>query len=181
MAENEQSTRPSENVPDLASAMAEPLIHRTFVNYLSFVDTGQDYRSAVKSFSKHAVIEYQMNGERPMKFQGRDEFLAYLEGQANTDLKFEGCAHALGQYEIRWLDKKPRLSAYVTAWHWFERNRHLGTHRPADWTTIGFVTDDFDFVEGQWLIARRTLRPAAGLVATGRLYLSGAIAAPESH
>lgn len=42
-----------------------------------------------------------------------------------------------------------------------------GDLRPADWTTIGLVEDDFGRFEGRWLIARRKVSPIAGLVAAG--------------
>ena len=150
----------------LKSEIAERAIYQTFCDYLTFVDNGQDYPRAVRSFSEDASIEYHMNGGAPLTFNGRENFLSYLEGQP-SNLHFESCVHVVGQVAIQWTDRTPKLSAYVTAWHWFSQNKHLGKARPADWPTIGFVEDEFQFRDRRWLISRRVLRPAAGLVATG--------------
>lgn len=76
-------------------------------------------------------------------------------------------AHVLGQSTIRWNNGKPRISAYVTAWHWLSSNKEAGDSRPADWTTIGFAEDEFEKFDDRWLISRRSVKPAAGLAALG--------------
>lgn len=50
---------------------------------------------------------------------------------------------------------------------------HLGQNRPADFVTIGYSEDDFKLVGGRWLIARRVVKPVAGLVTAGALPVFG--------
>ncbi|MEV4364137.1 nuclear transport factor 2 family protein [Nonomuraea sp. NPDC049625] len=90
-------------------------------------------------------------------------------------------AHVLGQIAIEWDTGRPRVSAYATVWHWYQANPAQGDLRPADWTTIGLVEDDFEQYDGRWLIARRKVRPVAGLVATGSPPLPPSAAEPPAR
>jgi hypothetical protein len=145
---------------------AEREIYRTFCNYLLLVDCHQQYeRACHECFAPHAEIIYRMASGPPTIFNGPQQFLAYLESHARSGTQMS--AHVMGQSVITWSDGKPRLSAYITAWHWLAINKATGDSRPADWTTIGFAEDDFEYIAGRWLISRRSVKPAAGLVAMG--------------
>ena len=150
----------------LATLQAERAIYRTFCNYLFFVDRDKQYeRACIECFKSDAKITYHMASGSALIFHGRNEFLDYLESHARPTTQMS--AHVLGQSRIHWINGKPRISAYITAWHWLSANEEAGDLRPADRTTIGFAEDDFENVEGNWLISRRSVKPAAGLVAAG--------------
>ncbi|TMR33396.1 nuclear transport factor 2 family protein [Nonomuraea zeae] len=153
----------SSNETLLATIEAEREIYRTFLRFFRLVDTRQFERLGEECFTPDAVIEYHLPA--PHRFNGRAEFTAYmLDGPRRRQ---QMVAHVLGQIAIEWEAGRPSVSAYATVWHWYQANASQGDLRPADWTTIGLVEDDFEQFEGRWLIARRTVSPITGLVAAG--------------
>ena len=158
---------PSPNDDDLlATIKAEREIHRTFYTFFRLVDTGR-YRRLVECFTKDALIEYDVLPGPTQRFHGRDDFAAFMSaGRAGRHEPT--VAHVVGQTLIEWTDGRPHLQAYVTVWHWSATRTADGRHRPADWTVVGLVEDDFEQEDGRWLISRRHVEPVAGLVAAGR-------------
>ncbi|MEV6925140.1 nuclear transport factor 2 family protein [Dactylosporangium sp. NPDC051485] len=155
-------TAPAEHM--LAILEAEREIYRTFVHFFHLVDTRQYERVAEECFTPHAEIEYHVPNLH--RFSGRDAFTGYL--LAHVESRSQMVAHVIGQRVIHWNNGQPHLEAYATVWHWHTAHAMKGVLRPADWTTIGHVADDFERVNGQWLIARRIVTPVGGLVAAGR-------------
>lgn len=135
---------------------------RTFHRFFRIADGGnpEDFRGC---FTPNALIEYHVMPGPVQRFHGRDEFTARMtRGPRNTGSMV---AHVLGQAYIDWDTGSPVLTAYATVWHWYALTAHLGQDRPADWTVIGLVVDEFEQFEGQWLISKRNVRPVAGRVA----------------
>ncbi|MEU0949693.1 nuclear transport factor 2 family protein [Streptomyces canus] len=118
-------------------------------------------------FTKDAPIEYDMMPGPTQRFRGRDDFTAFMSA-GRTGRHEPTVAHVVGQTLIEWTDGRLHLRAYVTVWHWSPTRTADGRHRPADWTVVGLVEDDFEQEDGRWLISRRHLEPVAGLVAAGR-------------
>ncbi|MFD2416474.1 nuclear transport factor 2 family protein [Amycolatopsis pigmentata] len=135
----------------------------TYLYYFDIIDKKKPAELAGRCFTKDADIAYDMKG-MPLVFHGRSEYAAFLEQAMAAQ---EMTAHVVGQHRFVWTDGKPRLLTSVTSWQWFVVNEHLGDTRPAEFVTIGYSEDDFDYVDGTWLIGRRIVRPAAGLVAIG--------------
>ncbi|MEW9553330.1 nuclear transport factor 2 family protein [Nonomuraea sp. NPDC050783] len=161
----------------LATLAAEREIHQTFLRFFRLVDTRQYERLGEECFTPDALIEYHVPA--PQRFNGRDEFTAFmLDGPRRRQ---QMVAHVLGQTAIEWDAGRPRVSAYATVWHWYRANAAQGDLRPADWTTIGLVEDDFEQYDGRWLIARRNVRPVAGLVAAGSPPLPPSVAGPSAR
>ena len=146
-----------------ATVLAERACWDTYLDYFTVLDTRQPCVQAVECFTPEARIEYHMKGA-PLVFQGRAEYLGFLE-QATAAQQMT--AHVVGQHRFRWSDGRPRLLSHVTSWQWFVVNADRGDLRPAEFTTIGYCEDDFEYIQGRWLIARRIVKPAAGLVAVG--------------
>ena len=146
----------------LATWHAERAVYATFCEYLRAADV-MDCERAGGCFTEDAEVTYHMSGE-PMVFCGRRAFVAYLE---DAKLVHEMSVHVVGQHSFSWNDGTPCVAAYVSAWHWFLDNAHLGDMRAADFMTVGFAQDEFVLAEGKWLVSRRLVKPAAGLVAVG--------------
>lgn len=147
----------------IATWNAEREAYSTFCDYLTAVDDHMQCERAGACFTEDAEITYDMK-DQPMVFLGRREFIGYLEGVKQV---LAASAHVVGSHRFGWHHGRLRISAYVTAWHWFHENSHLGDERPADFTTVGYAMDEFTWVAGIWLISRRLVKPAAGLVAFG--------------
>jgi hypothetical protein len=146
----------------LATIEAERAIYRTFYR----IDTNQYERVGKECFTPDALIEYDVMPGPTQRFRGRDEFTAFMSAGPRT--RERKVAHVIGQSVIEWYEGRPHLEAYATVWHWAASRTTSGQHRPADWTVVGLVEDDFEQVDGEWLISRRYVSPVAGLVATGR-------------
>jgi hypothetical protein len=146
-----------------ATLKAERSMHETYLVYLDIIDKRQPCQLAGECFTEDAEIAYHMKGT-PMVFHSRTDYVTFLEHATAAQ---EMTAHVVGQTRFDWASGKPRLLSYVTSWQWFKVNAHLGDVRPADFTTIGYCEDDFEYAGGRWLISRRIVRPAAGLVAMG--------------
>jgi hypothetical protein len=147
----------------IATWNAERGAYNTFCEYLTAVDDQMQYERAGACFTENAEVTYDMK-DQPMVFHGRREFIGYLQGVKQV---LAASAHVVGQHRFSWHQGRPRIVAYVTAWHWFHENSHLGENRPADFTTVGYAEDEFTQVAGIWLISRRLVKPASGLVAFG--------------
>lgn len=149
----------------LATLEAEREILRTYLHFYRLADT-QDCERFVECFTPDALIEYRIMPGPVVRFRGRDEFTEHM---TRTPRAQRGrVAHVAGQTSIDWSGERPVLTGYATVWHWYTAAGAPDDNRPADWTTIGLVTDEFDKHDGRWLIARRDVRPVAGRVATGR-------------
>ncbi len=148
----------------VARLVAEREIHRTFYRFFRLVDTKQ-YEQLVEVFTEDAHIEYHVMPGPAQIFAGRDEFAGFMSAGPRDNRSM--VAHVIGQTVIDWRDGKPSLEAYATVWHWFGSTAENGHHRPADWTVVGLVQDDFEHVGDEWLISRRHVAPVAGLVAAG--------------
>lgn len=135
----------------------------TYLEYFDVLDKKRPCEEAGQCFTEDTKIEYHMKGP-PLIFQGRRDYVAFVEKATAAQ---EMMAHVVGQHWFQWTDGKPRLFSYVTSWQWFTVNAHLGDLRPAEFVTIGYSEDDFEYVGGKWLVARRVVKPAAGLVAVG--------------
>ncbi|MFF2395319.1 nuclear transport factor 2 family protein [Nocardia sp. NPDC058114] len=142
---------------------AEGEINRTFFRFFELVDSRSYELIAPECLAPDAQIEYRLPA--PHSFSGRDEFTRYMVDRVAP--RSQRVAHVLGQTVVEWRGDTPRLKARATVWHWYQQYADRGDLRPADWTTIGHVEDDFAFVDGRWLIARRLVTPVAGLVAAG--------------
>ncbi|MET9592089.1 nuclear transport factor 2 family protein [Streptomyces sp. NPDC006516] len=155
----------SQNDDLLTVIAAEREIYRTFYKFFRLVDTNR-YEQLDECFTKDALIEYDVMPGPVQRFNGRDEFTAFMS--ASPPWKREPTvAHVLGQTLIDWNEGKPHLQAYATVWHWSATRTLDGRHRPADWTVVGLVEDDFEQEDGRWLISKRYVAPVAGLVAGG--------------
>lgn len=147
---------------------AEREIRQTYFRFFQLADRGDYARLGVECFAADADIEYTIMPGPPQRFAGRDAFTSFM--LAGTGPAVEGgpaVAHVAGMSSISWDGELPHLSGYATVWHWAATRTPGGFHRPADWTTIGRVEDDYALIDGRWLITRRRVSPAAGLVATG--------------
>src|SRR5205823_1647353 len=147
----------------LAVLEAERAVYRTFLRYTQLVDSNQHERVADECFTPDVVVDYQMLPGIRQLFCGRDEWNAYVLPSATRRVQW--VAHVIGQTTIEWKDGRPHRCAYATGWHWYKEHASKGDLRPADWATIGFLEDDYEQVDGTWLIARRTLVPVGGVVA----------------
>src|SRR4051794_19341391 len=148
----------------MATLEAERAIHHTFFRFFRLMDTF-GYDEVGSCFTADAEIDYAVMPDTRQVFQGRDVFTAFV--LENTKPRIQKVAHVAGQTLIAWEDGRPRLKAYATAWHWFTANADQGDLRPADWAVVGYMEDDYEQVDGEWLVARRVVRPVAGVVATG--------------
>ncbi|WP_278264405.1 nuclear transport factor 2 family protein [Nocardia sp. AG03] len=146
----------------LATLTAERAIYRTFHEFFRIADTGEHERFT-ECFTPDALIEYRIMPGPVQRFHGGAAFTAHMCRVPRQRRSL--VAHVIGQNWIDWTDGVPLLTAYATVWHW---STSVDVHRPADWTTIGLVRDEFTEYEGRWLISHRDVRPVAGLVATGR-------------
>jgi hypothetical protein len=151
---------------------AERAIQHIHFRFFLLTDAGRYELLGRHCFTPDADIEYRIMPGPPQRFAGRDEFVAFmLAGQppaaAGYRLVGPAAAHAGAPADIDWSTGQPRLTGYATVWHWATTQTFAGQPRPADWTTIGLIEDDYRHHDGQWLISRRLISPAAGLVATG--------------
>ncbi len=144
---------------------AERAMYETYLQYFFCIDKKMPCESTGECFTENTEIEYHMKGQ-PMKFRGRADYVSFMKVATAAQ---EMTAHVVGQKRFQWTAGSPRLLAYVTVWQWFRGKAHLGQNRPADFVTIGYSEDDFELVDGKWLIARRVVKPVAGLVAAGEL------------
>jgi hypothetical protein len=146
---------------------AERGMYRTFVHFFRLTDTTQYGRIATECFTPDATLVYEALPDGSSRsLHGRAGIDAFYVGNSGLCDKL---AHVVGQSIVEWDGERPHLTAYVTAWHWFADRSHLGEQRPADWTTVGLVEDDYERVDGTWLIARRRVTPQGGIVAVGQL------------
>lgn len=155
------------STPDalLETIAIERACFRTFHRFFRAADTHEP-EGFLGCFTPDALIEYRIMPGPVQRFRGRDEFTAFM---SRVPREHAGMvAHVIGQSYIEWEEGKPVLTAYATVWHWFAGTALLGDYRPADWTVIGLVRDEFEEFEGEWLISRRDVRPVAGRVAAGR-------------
>ena len=136
---------------------------KTYLDYFDIIDKKQPCELAGQCFTEDTEMAYHMKGP-PLLFRGRSNWVAFLKKATAAQ---EMTAHVVGQSRFEWINGKPRLFSRVTSWQWFVINAHLGAFRPAEFVTIGYSEDDFDYVGGRWLIAHRVARPSAGLVAVG--------------
>lgn len=135
----------------------------TYLAYFEILDQRKSCDLAGACFTDDAEIAYHMKGP-PLIFHTRSDYVAFLEVATAAQ---EMTAHVVGQARFEWSSGKPRLISYITSWQWFSINAARGDLRPAEFVTIGYSEDDFECVDGKWLISRRHVRPAAGLVAVG--------------
>ncbi len=149
----------------LATIEAERAIYRTFHHFFRIADT-QDSERFSECFTPDALIEYRIMPGPVQRFHGRDEFTSFMcrVPKARRNM----VAHVIGQSSIEWDGDRPVLTAYATVWHWFSSSAFPDHNRPADWTVIGLVRDEFEKYDGRWLISHRDVRPVAGRVAAGR-------------
>ncbi|MFF2083844.1 nuclear transport factor 2 family protein [Nocardia sp. NPDC058176] len=147
----------------VARLEAEGEINRTFFRFFELVDSRRYELIAPECLAPDAQIEYHVPA--PHRFDGRDAFTRYMIDKVAP--RSQRVAHVLGHTVVEWHGDRARLKARATVWHWYQRHAELGDLRPADWTTVGHVEDDFALVDGRWLIARRVVTPVAGLVAAG--------------
>ena len=153
--------------PLLERIDAERGIYQTFFRSFRLTDTAQFGRLAAECFTPNATVEYvELPDGQTRSFHGRAQIDAFYVGNAQF---CEKTAHVVGQSIIEWDADRPRMTAYVTAWHWLSDGSDLGEARPSDWTVVGLVEDEYELVEGTWLAARRRVSPQGGLVAVGRL------------
>ncbi|MFF0452896.1 nuclear transport factor 2 family protein [Nocardia africana] len=150
----------------LATIAAEREIFQTFHRFFRIADTGENERFG-ECFTPDAVIEYRIMPGPVVRFHGRDEFTAHMTRVPQAQRS--PVAHVLGQATIDWAGERPLLTAYATVWHWNSTNAYTDYQRPADWTVIGLIHDQFEHYGGQWLIAHRDVRPVAGRTAAGGL------------
>ncbi|MFD6224053.1 nuclear transport factor 2 family protein [Nocardia asteroides] len=155
-------TGPHDNL--LATIEAERAIFATFHKFFRIADTQESERFG-ECFTPDALIEYRIMPGPPVLFHGRDEFTHHMSRVPKSQRSL--VAHVIGQATIEWIDEKPLLTAYATVWHWFTSTAATDVGRPADWTVIGLVRDEFEQHEGQWLISHRDVRHVAGRVAAG--------------
>lgn len=156
---------PESDLSLLETLEAERAIYHTHFRFFRLTDTRRYEQIGRECFTPDAFIEYRIMPGPPQRFHGRDAFTAFmLAGRPHPG---SAVAHVGGQSTIEWESGRPRLLAYATVWHWAATHTALGAHRPADWTTIGYIEDDYEQIDGRWLIARRRVSPVAGLVATG--------------
>ncbi|MCW2881052.1 MAG: hypothetical protein JWQ95_5152 [Sphaerisporangium sp.] len=151
---------------------AERAIRQTHFRFFRLADIGDYALLGRQCFTPDAQIEYRIMPGPPQRFASRDEFVTFmLAGRppAAPPHRIGGpaVAHTSAPPDIDWTTGQPRLTGHATVWHWAAVRTPTGQDRPADWTTIGLVEDDYRQFDGQWLIARRLITPAAGLVATG--------------
>ncbi|MCD0450921.1 nuclear transport factor 2 family protein [Actinocorallia sp. API 0066] len=148
---------------------AEREIHRTHFRFFQLADRGDYARLGAECFAPDVDIEYTIMPGPPQRFSSRDGFTSFmLAGSPRIpDAHGPAVAHVAAQSSITWDEGRPHLSGYATVWHWAATRTPSGRHRPADWTTVGRVEDDYARIDGKWLITRRRVSPAAGLVATG--------------
>ncbi|WP_142098001.1 nuclear transport factor 2 family protein [Pseudonocardia cypriaca] len=153
------------SIPEAAirTLAAERACWETYLTYFEVLDDKRSHLEACACFTEDATITYGMKGGA-LEFTSRAEYADFLEGAAATQ---EMVAHVVGQHRFVWDGGTPRLITYVTVWQWFVANAHGGELRPADYVTIGHSVDEFRNVGDAWLIARRTVRPAAGITAIG--------------
>jgi hypothetical protein len=144
---------------------AEREMYKTYLDYFFFLDRKEPCELAGECFTENAEVTYHMKGS-PLIFRSRSSYVSWLKDAAAAQ---EMTAHVAGQHCFEWTGGRPRLITYVTSWQWFVHTKHLGANRAADFVTVGYSEDDFEYVAGKWLIARRIVRPAAGLVAAGSL------------
>ncbi|MBL7498122.1 nuclear transport factor 2 family protein [Frankia sp. CNm7] len=148
----------------LARLEAERSILRTFARFFRLVDTREHERVAARCLTPDATLDCHVPAFH--RLRGHDEFTRHLLTVVAP--RSQMVAHVPGLAVIDWdEDGQPSLSAYTTVWHWYTVNAHHGDLRPADWTTIGLVEDDYRLHDGRWLIAHRRVTPVAGLVAAG--------------
>ncbi|WP_261568744.1 nuclear transport factor 2 family protein [Frankia gtarii] len=151
---------------------AERAIRHTHFRFFVLSDAGRYELIGPHCFTPDADIEYRIMPGPPQRFAGRDEFVAFMlpsrpPAAVRYRLTGPAVAHASAPPDIDWSTGQPRLTGHATVWHWPATQTPAGQHRPADWTTIGLIEDTYRQHDGQWLIARRLITPAAGLVATG--------------
>lgn len=149
----------------LAQLLAEREITRTFHRFFRLADLNDFTTLGEACFTRDALIEYEIMPGPTQRFHGREEFVRFMTADPRSD--GPRVAHVIGQVTIDWIDDKPHLEAYATVYHWAATRTALGHHRPADWTAIGLVHDQFAQQDGRWLISRRHVEPVAGLVAIG--------------
>ncbi|MDL9945623.1 nuclear transport factor 2 family protein [Gordonia sp. ABSL11-1] len=145
---------------------AEREINANHVRFFEIADAFEHHRF-VECFTPDAFIEYTIMPGPPQRFHSAHEFAAFMS--AGGQRGQQAVAHVAGQHVVRWHDDRPHLSGYATVWHWTATHDHAGRHRPADWTTIGRIEDDYQNLDGRWLISRRSVSRAAGLIATGAI------------
>lgn len=146
---------------------AERGIYQTFFHSFRLTDTAQWGRLAAECFTPDATLQYvALPDGKTRSFEGRAAIDAFYGGNAGL---CEKTAHVVGQWIVAWDADRPRLTAYVTAWHWFTDRSHLGGTRPSDWAVVGLVEDEYELVGGTWLVARRRVSPQGGTVAVGQL------------
>ncbi|MGW4369020.1 nuclear transport factor 2 family protein [Nocardia takedensis] len=142
---------------------AEAEIKRTFFRFFELVDARDYERIAPECLAPDVEIEYHMPTRHG--FRGRAEFTAYMVDPDRP--RSQRIAHILGLTVVEWHGDRPLLKSRATVWHWYPHHADKGDLRPADWTAVGHVEDEFALIEGRWLIARRVVTPIAGLVAAG--------------
>ncbi|MCK9895453.1 nuclear transport factor 2 family protein [Frankia sp. AgB32] len=148
----------------VARLEAERDIIRTFTRFFWLIDNRAYDSIATQCLTPDADLEFDLPA--PHRLRGHDEFTGYLRTRVAPES--EMVAHVPGLATVEWADSgQATLTAYTTAWHWFTARAQLGALRPADWTAVGLVDDVYQRHDGRWLIARRRVTPAAGLVAAG--------------
>ncbi|MGY0499925.1 nuclear transport factor 2 family protein [Nocardia sp. FBN12] len=146
----------------LATIEAERAIFKTFYKFFRIADTQESERFS-ECFTPDALIEYRIMPGPPVLFHGRESFTNHMSRVPKSQRAL--VAHVIGQATIEWTGDRPLLTAYATVWHWFSTT---DVGKPADWTVIGLVEDEFERHEGEWLISHREVRHVAGSVAAGR-------------
>lgn len=151
-------------LPLLEILAAEREIVLNHARFFEIADTGEA-EQFVECFTPDATIEYTIMPGPPQRFRGVASFVSAMTGGARR--RGGAVAHVAGQTVVRWDGDEPHLSGYATVWHWAAVEDGDGHPRPADWTTVGRIEDDYAYCDGRWLIARRHVSRVAGLVAAG--------------
>lgn len=134
-----------------------------YLRYFQALDFQKSNELAASCFTEDTEITYAM-GNQSQQFNGRAAYLRFLE---EASARYEMISHFVGQHIFKWDDATPRLLSHVTSWQWFTNNKDAGEMRPADFVAIGYAEDVFEKVGNHWLIAKRVVRPAAGVCAIG--------------
>lgn len=151
-----------------ATLKAEREIFKAFFHGYYLVDIQHQHERAIREcFTADAEDVHDIFHGAPTILRGHDELIAYQKKVANPALQSH--AHVVGQHHIEWTDGRPMLRAYVTAWHWFSANSHLGEARPSDWSVVALVENEYRHENGRWLICRRMIKAVGGVSATGSL------------
>jgi hypothetical protein len=142
---------------------AERECWKVYLAYFYATDHTGSAKDAAACFTENTQVRYSMRGSEQL-FNGREEYHVFL---GKSLAAYQMVSHVVGQQDFTWSNGTPRLTTNVISWQWFKTKADAGDLRPADFATIGHAEDEFEFVNGKWLISKRLVRPAAGITAIG--------------